>query len=598
MTSRSCLFRGPSLGIAAVVVLGATLLAGPQQPNMVVLYRFDFGDDYQRVAPGFQPVSRVFRSPKFLWVSPVSDGERPENPDPLLRDFETGGRGEFRVGLDNGEYRVTAIMSDSAQEHGPFTVYLQDQVVAADVRLAPGQVTRNTFMACVSDGTLRLRFEAAPNQSFVINGLTIEGPAGKRGRSLFANAPPDTLPAAAEVLSRGNANARRALQRYCDWLLAHRLPNGFMGDYESAAERVSYYWYSSAYPIRTLLAGYEIFGASRYLDAATVILDKLVDEQLPNGAFAQTYRNKPTSRLSKVELDDILHHQWMNMADVGSIATALAVACHYVSGPRHANYLRAIRRYCDDWASKWQLPSGAFTNGMESGVAQTRPYGVATGTEAAAFAALYAVTHEPRYLDTARKAAEFLLDNWQADGRVLCHPHSSTNGGEPYIQPVTQFGDMFYYHDGVLFVYQHVNDVQFREKVRRIYRQHIDGAEGLLHVMGSAPWFPLQDAWDNSKTAGMPLVFLARRGMEQDARSERALVLMQKFLCTPEFAERIGVMLDDPDLPWGGHSMQSWACCSVAATGFAGLSVSEMVRPSIIFLAQTRNISDRSGGIR
>ena len=122
---------GRRLGRLTMVIGAALALAGglvdcSRQPGMEVLYRFDFGDDYQPVAPGYQPVSRVYRSPRFLWVGPVSEGDRVDNPDPLLRDFETGNRGEFRVGLDNGEYRITAIMSDSAQAHGPFTIYAQD----------------------------------------------------------------------------------------------------------------------------------------------------------------------------------------------------------------------------------------------------------------------------------------------------------------------------------------------------------------------------------------------------------------------------------------------------------------------------------------
>ena len=129
----------------AALALGGGRAAGAQQVNMKVLYRFDFGDDYQQVAPGYQPVSRVYRSARFLWVGPVNDDERADNPDPLLRDFETGNRGEFRMGLDNGEYRITVIMSDSAQAHGPFTIYVQDEAAASDIRLAPGQVVRRTI---------------------------------------------------------------------------------------------------------------------------------------------------------------------------------------------------------------------------------------------------------------------------------------------------------------------------------------------------------------------------------------------------------------------------------------------------------------------
>jgi hypothetical protein len=57
----------------AALALGGGRAAGAQQVNMKVLYRFDFGDDYQQVAPGHQPVSRVYRSARFLWVGPVND---------------------------------------------------------------------------------------------------------------------------------------------------------------------------------------------------------------------------------------------------------------------------------------------------------------------------------------------------------------------------------------------------------------------------------------------------------------------------------------------------------------------------------------------
>jgi hypothetical protein len=107
--------------------------------------------------------------------------------------------------------------------------------------------------------------------------------------------------------------------------------------------------------------------------------------------------------------------------------------------------------------------------------------------------------------------------------------------------------------------------------------------------MGNTPWMPLQDCWDNSKTAGMPLVFLDYQRMETDPAIDRTVGLAKRFLCTPKFAERIGVMVDDPDLPWGGHSLQSWAGLAVAATGFAGLSVAEMIRPGVIYLTKNND---------
>lgn len=558
-----------------------------QRPGYDVLYCFEFGNDFQTAAPGFQPVSRVYRSPRYLWISDVQDVTRNEESPPLLRNFMQGTEGEFWVGMDDGDYDVTVIMADSKEEHGPFGIYLQDQCVESGAVTRPGHVLELTFPVKVSDRKLKLRLQAAATKDFVVNQLIIEGPPGKAALSMFEQAPPDYLPTVEEVLREGNTDTRATLRDYCDWFCSHRLPNGFIGDAWHSGPSISYGWYPAAYPIRTLLAGYEIFGTATYLDAVVAILDQLVEEQLPNGAWEQNCRNKPTRELSSAEIDEIFKHHWVNTADIGSIVTALAVSCHYVTPPRRRVYLDAARRYCDSWASRWQLPSGAFTNGLEAGVAETEAYSVATGTEAAAFAAVYAICQEPKYLEKAQRAAEFLLDNWKSDGRPIGYPDPSANMGKSYVQPVNQFGDILYYHDGILFVYHQTHDPKFREKVRKVYGWHINGARGLLQDLGNSSWWPLQDSWDNSKSAGMLQVFLAYRRMVKDAGVERTIGLMRKFLCTSKFARLLGVMVDHPDLPWGGDSLQSWAGFAIAATGFAGLSVAEMIKPGMMYLSQT-----------
>ena len=54
------------------------------------------------------------------------------------------------------------------------------------------------------------------------------------------------------------------------------------------------------------------------------------------------------------------------------------------------------------------------------------------------------------------------------------------------------------------------------------------------------------------------------------------------FLVTP--VEKCGIMVEDADVAWGGKSIQAWAACSMAATGFAGLSIAEMIQPGVIYL--------------
>jgi hypothetical protein len=559
------------------------LLALLPAADCAVLFRFSFGNEFQEGPAGFQRVSRVYRSPRYLWIGPVQDlGDA----IPTSRGGIAGAQGEFRIGIDNGDYTVTLLMSDHTEPYGPFTVSAQDRVAQADIKLVPGQPLRPTFPVKVADHTLRLRFQAQPGQKFYVNGMILEGPANAQLQSMFENAPPDALPSRAEVLAHGSGDLRAALHAYCEWLLAQRLPNGFLGDYGDygTSQRPQYYWYTSSYPIRTLLAGYQILDEPRYLAAVVKILDRLVEEQMPNGAFQQVFRGKPTRLLTPQEIDDIMKHRWLNMADVGCIVTALAVAAHYVEEPRKSVYRSAAQRYCDGYAIRWQKPSGAFTNGLEGGVAQTGAYSVATGTEAAAFAAVYAITGDQKYLRVAEKAATFLASNIGYDGRPLTYQDSHGKEPPPFLQPVTHFGDVFYQHDGILFAYYQSRDKRFRDEVRRAYDVHIHGGKGLLAAISDDAWWPLQDTWNNSKSAGMPLVFAAYAQMASDSDVRDFLAVARNFLTTLRWARRIGVTLDAPNLPWGGHSLQSWAGCSVAATGFAGLSVAEMLQPGIVWL--------------
>jgi len=548
-----------------------------------VLYCFDFGGAFQDVAPGYTAVSRVYHSPRYLWIDNVREVERMDVDDPLRRDFVGGAKGEFWIGLDNGRYQITVILGDPREAKGPFDIYLQEEKVQSDVLLAPGQTQQWSYPATVRNQKLVLRLQAAPEKEFAINGLIISGESGKAMRRLFKHAPPDDLPSVDEVLRKGSPCARTALRTICDWLLSHQLANGFLGDYEPGRKGTHFYWYTSAYPIRALLAGYDILGEKKYLDIVFRIMDSLVKEQLPNGAWQQIFRNKPPARLSQQEFEDIYAHEWMNLADIGCIATALGMACQYAAEPRKSLYGAALQRFCDEWAVKWQQPSGGFSNAMESGVARTEEYSTATATEAAAFTALFIQTKDKKYLKVAEKAAHFMTDHWNQDGRPTWFNHAGTKEGLVLPQPVHYFGEAFYYIDGLFMVYHHTEDQALKEKIGKVYGWNIHGDKGLLVHLGQNAWWPLQDAWNNSKTAGMPLAFLNYQRMVKDPAVDRFVSIAKRFLCTREFSQRLGIMVEDAEVPWGGHSLQTWAACCVSAPGFAGLSIAEMVRPGVIY---------------
>jgi hypothetical protein len=551
-----------------------------------VLYCFDFGGAFQDVAPGFTGIGRVYHSPRHLWIDNVREVARMECDDPLRRDFAGGPEGEFWIGLDNGDYELTMILGDPREAKGPFDIYVQHKLVQKQVTLKPGKHIKYTYPAKVEKHKLMFKLVAEDGEEFALNGIVVAGDPGKALCKIFKNAPTDLLPQVDDVFRKGLTDTRKALRTMCNWFLEKRLPNGFLGDYEPGKTVNHYYWYTSAYPIRSLLAGYDIFGEKKYLDAAVKIMDDLVDEQLPNGAWQQEFRGKPANDLTQAEIDHIYENEWMNMADIGSIATALGITANYVPEPRKSRYIKALQRFCDDWASTWQQPSGGFSNAMEAGIVRTKEYSVATATEAAAFTSLYIQTKNDKYLAVAEKAAHFLTDYWRPDGRPIWFNHEIIKEGRVLPQSVLNFGDSFYHIDGLFMVYHHTKHQALKDKIEKVYSWYIKGEKGLLASLGNDSWWLLQDAWNNSKTAGVPLALLNYQRMANDAGVNRTVSMVKRFLCTSEFSRIIGVMLEDADVPWGGHSLQAWAACTVSATGFAGLSIAEMIQPGVIYLKE------------
>ena len=137
----------------------------------------------------------------------------------------------------------------------------------------------------------------------------------------------------------------------------------FLGDPEGDRR----WWDTSAYPIRTLLAGSEIFADDRYRIAAQEVLDLFVLDQMPEGGFPQSYQGRgELAKLPAAELEAIRAKTWMNLADIGSTVSALAFAIRYVTGERQARDQAAVRKYLE-WARPFQQPSGGFTNGWLAG---------------------------------------------------------------------------------------------------------------------------------------------------------------------------------------------------------------------------------------
>jgi hypothetical protein len=568
---------------------------------MKTVARLVFGNCEHYGKEGYYLTGRVYCSPRFLWINEPREVFRTGNEDTVLLSFVQEQHGEFRIGLPAGDYRLKLTCYDSVEEHGPFSLAVasvdarapigagEQRVLLAGVVVPRGQIVVQDVDVRHSGGALALRFAAPIGKNFLLNALEVFGPEGAETQFLFPDAPTDILPTPEELMAQGRDDPQAALREVCEWLMAHRRSDGFLGDPEGSRR----WWYTSAYPIRTLLCGSKIFAEESYRSAAQNILDLFVIEQMPEGGFPQSMQGRgELIHASGDVLNEIRAHTWMNLADIGSIVSSLAFACRYATGQRLERYQAAVRRYLDEWTVHFQQPSGGFTNGRLAGNDAKWIYSIATGTTALSYAFFGGATGESPYVSVAEKAAEFLVRDWHPDGRPYIWPFDWYFPGYPFYMRTRDTGEQFYILDAIAGVASLTGNNAVRGHIVDALRKYLLGSKGLLATWNGGVWWPIQDAWHNSKSAAAPLFmqyFLRNAAQFGVPAAEIEAVkaaheLARRFLCTPAYSRKIGVMVDDPDLPWGGHSLMSWACCAVAATGFAGLALADMVEPGISYL--------------
>ncbi|NSW92372.1 MAG: hypothetical protein HPY74_17195 [Firmicutes bacterium] len=595
------------------------------------IIRFDFGHDSIPAAKGYIKVGQTYMSSRFLWVSRVNCVQRKdiENiiDDRPIKDFVSAQKCEFRVGLKKGKYLIKLLFYDPLESYDPFKVEFYNVEAKTpmgggkrimkldDVIVKSGEVVEKDCILEHEGGVLAVRFTANEGKRCIVNALEIysckeelfkdelikEEPVEEELSKediikeelvkIFDDAPSDILPSVYEVEAEGRDDPEAMLKEICRWLVANRTSDGFLGDITNYGETNEKYWYTTSYPIRTLLTAYYLFDESEYLDISVNILDKFVSEQLPEGAFTQVCRNQPISSLSESDINYIKSRYWMNLADVGSMVAALASACYYVDTERKSKYMEAVNKYYEGWALRFQHQDGGFYNGWLAGKFARNVYSVSTATTSLGMAIYSKVSGNPKYMNIAEKAISFLIRDWNDNGQFLNWPFDGTYPDKPHYQLTTYFGDGFYILEAIVAARLSSNK-DIRKNVYNALEKYFFGSEGLIKAKNGAAWYPLQDIWHNSKSAAIPLILIAFHefsrefGIETDKLKiiKNELRMLRKFICTPKYARLLGVMVDDPDLPWGPHSLQSWTGCSISATGFAGLALAEMIKPGITYL--------------
>jgi hypothetical protein len=548
---------------------------------------FQFANCYARRKQGYQLVGRAFASPHFCWLDPVNEnGNRNVGPT-LLEGYIWGRRpAAFHVGLPDGEYRVRLCCYRKDREHGPFCIKANGEFVLRDVSGPAGGIRRWSFACRAQGGKLALEFIPHLGREFAVNSLEIFARREVKTIPLFKTRLLTAVPSRAELMKRVADDPRTTLRRVCDRLVARCAADGYLGDVWVDGGRYSY---TQAMPIRALLAGYDLLGDRSYLAAATRALNAFVDEQLPNGAWDCVFHGQPVSRWSSARLSRLLKEGRLPMSDIGSVVAALAVGSHYAPPATRMRYLRAVRKFCDEWAAKFQLKSGGFTDGQWHGY-EGKIYSCATAIQAGVHSLAYRMTGVKAYQRAAQRALEFLLKDWRPDGRMLGRaPHWYVRNGKPFVLEPLHFGDQWYYDEGFITTWHHAPEGEFRRRVQHALDNRVHGSAGLLAALHGQVWWPLQDIWNNAKSIGIvqTLQFAQQFGTSTP-RLGSALRDTSRFLRTPACAARLGIMAEDAERPGNLHGLTTWSGMANEATGFAGMTLAEGLRPGILYLAGRR----------
>ncbi len=378
----------------------------------------------------------------------------------------------------------------------------------------------------------------------------------------------------------------QTLKSYAEWILTQETDDPFFKCIINGKQFLD--WYSITYALRTLLYASEITGEFRFADKAVEYVERYLEEQLPNGAFMATFRNKPTSALSKKELNEIFRHGKINVADNGSNVLAVMQSARFVGEERKKRYLDAVKRWFDNWVMTWQLPEGGYTNGIWVGQRVSGPYTGAIATISAAFSCYYRLTGEVEYIRNAEEAIMFQCEHWLEDGRpVFLCPYSSPNK-----KVLDDFGNSFYLLEGMCQTHSSTGDAGVRDVIEKRLREWIFGEKGLLTQWSGSffnfivtPMLPNEGelyssrlsgvclTWEMAKANGILAALLYYlRHIDYDERLRQVTEAGVEYLCTPVQARMSGVR-SEPDTSYGALAVQS--------TGFAGLSVAEAITADI-----------------
>lgn len=332
------------------------------------------------------------------------------------------------------------------------------------------------------------------------------------------------------------------LVQISEWCLKHRLGSGIFHDTPDGADEVEDSIFINGNLARVLVCTYEITGEESYLREAIAWCDYFVDTANPirtsKGNDAVWWWDVGTTNLY--------------LADTGTAVHALFKTYPHVDDDRKQKYLDTFRKFYlliaegtdGDPMDRGQAPSpgwilregkdaGAFGVGYWKGHLETRAYTVSTACAGAqACAALYKLTGDEVYRNTALDAAHWLLGEFNQAGEI---PYRI--GGTVVKEFV--FQGIHYSLEGLLTSWLYLDDEGYRNALEKAAPKIM---EFILSSQNESGYWGTEREYDGQRSA-----FLAHflnwyhENVDSDPRAEAAAARFVSHVLNPDNTSRHGI---------------------------------------------------------
>lgn len=384
------------------------------------------------------------------------------------------------------------------------------------------------------------------------------------------------LLAAALIAAKGSAQTRpvvtdektrqeltQLLREICDWAIAVELRTGEIKIAEK--RRTSIFINSNL--ARVLLAGYQICGEERYREEALAWFDRLVElQQVTLSAKGDTVG----------WWGDMAPDANIYLGDAGTSATGLAGAVRFASAPRRAAYLRALRRYANfvrhgcaedpqgkgrggspGWVIETGPNRGALGTGYYKGQLAVAPYTIATAvTGCGFFSALYGLTRAPEDIRIAEAAGKWLLLQRAPDGHI---PYTIENR----IHEEWPINTLSYVSDGLIGLYRRTPSTAMQEEIAASINRSINWL--ITQQNNQGLWGKMRSEDQQRSQGAINLMVLYYSSISPEKMVLESIRRNYSFFLKPGNPAKFGLF----ELS--------------ISTGFAGLSIAEVLEPGITY---------------